>query len=70
MPKYILSLYNEELVVARERLIVAKNLEQAQRRSKSILKGYKGTCYFGAETLASYGLTQFYANKKRRRGKK
>ena len=69
MQKYVISLTNEEFVVVRERLIKAKNLEQAQVRSKSILRGYKGTCYFGAETLSSYGLSQFYKNKTKRRKK-
>ena len=67
MPKYIIDLMNEDFEVVRERLIKAKSLEHAQEKSKSILRGYKGTCYFGAMTLSNYGLQSFRENKIRRR---
>ncbi len=67
MTKYILELLNEDFEVVRERLIEAKSLEHAQKKSKLILRGYKGTCYFGAMTLSHYGLQSFRENKIRRR---
>lgn len=67
MPKYIIHLLNDKFVVVRERLITAKSLEHAQTKSKSILRGYSGTCYFGATTLSAYGLEAFHENKKNRK---